>query len=785
MNFFDLLLKVLIYLYVLLLPIIPHDFKYKGIPLNGDIILLLIIFTYFIQIMISKLRREELKAQVKDLFNDKLGIFISIFFSIMMISTLYAEYKVISISESLRFLTFIFLFFIIKYESGGQRFLKNFIKLLSISCLTLSIFGLYQYFTKYNLDKKFINKENLLEITRVTATLENPNSYGAFLILVFFPILMFCIYEKSKIKKCIYAIISVLAFTNIILTGSRNAQIGIVIGCVVLTIVYNWKMITFIVPLGCCAFIIPQIRYRIMQKLSISQNMDRLSLWNTAFKMIKENPILGVGNGNYVQLRNSFVRRYPKLYFYGLEGYPTHNSYLKIQSELGLFGIAAFLILLIIILYRMKLVIRESNNDFYKTIFQGIFASTIAFLAMNIFDNLLFVPQVAGYFWIFVSLEEAYVNNSTNILHDKSKVYYNKYVNKRVLSGVIALVLVLGAFKGIIPFINEANKTILISNIKNLNKETWPLVKNKYEYDYYLDKALQNYEKYNVSYSSYNENYESFGDYLSYGKMFKYTFEHVKFGEIGLPITESKEGDYYNPIIAFKYALAMYGKYVNGEDTKDEFLDAVDSIISIQSKDGSFRYNYSWKYYINKDAYEPGWVSCIAQGQALSVFARAYQITKDQKYLEAGNNALNFLITPVDEGGVKTTMKYLNPSLSKYVFFDQYISDEKSTYALNGFMYALIGLYDWSNISGEFESKNLAKMYFDNGIDTLEHILPYYNLKGISTSDLSHIVYEDTDPHINIAYNSLNAYLLRVLYSITKIEDFNYYGELWKEYIKK
>lgn len=84
----------------------------------------------------------------------------------------------------------------------------------------------------------------------------------------------------------------------------------------------------------------------------------------------------------------------------------------------------------------------------------------------------------------------------------------------------------------------------------------------------------------------------------------------------------------------------------------------------------------------------------MAQGVALSALARAYNATKDARYLEAGERSLAFISVEKKDGGAKTSLADLHPSLKGYVYFLEY-QTEPDVYTLNGYMFALLGLYDW------------------------------------------------------------------------------------------
>src|SRR5690606_31275466 len=119
---------------------------------------------------------------------------------------------------------------------------------------------------------------------------------------------------------------------------------------------------------------------------------------------------------------------------------------------------------------------------------------------------------------------------------------------------------------------------------------------------------------------------------------------------------------------------------------------------------------------------------------SLSVFSRAYLITNEQKYLQAGNKALKFLNVPKESGGPRTTLADLHPSLKGRLFYMEYPTDP-TVYTLNGFMFTLIGLYDWWKTTGNSD----ARFQFYDGMETLLKILPYYDLGTFTSYDLSYI----------------------------------------------
>ncbi|MBU3100282.1 MULTISPECIES: O-antigen ligase family protein [Clostridium] len=405
------ILYCLMCVYIVIMPLIQEGTNFRGIPVS-DILLGIVIFVYLIKIIIEKATRERFLYGIKDLFSSVLSISIMVLLGIMLLSTLYATEKTLALTESARFLTYVFIFFVIKYEFNTKKLVKNLLKCYIFTAGLLSIFGIIQHFTRIGLDKKFVVHYTGYSVVKIAATMFNPNAYAAFLILIIFPVVMLTIYEKNKKNKGMYGIISILLFVNIIMTYSRNAQVGVCIGAVVLCVIYSYKLIIAFGGIGIFTLFMPSVLDRVRDLPNTAENESRIKLWKTAMMMIKDHPILGVGNGNFISRYNEYVSKYKGLSYNAYKRYPAHNSYLKVESELGIVGIASFLAVLVTSLIRVKKLFTITNDKFIKAFYMGAFASMIAFFFMNISDNLFFVPMATTYFWFLIATAESLLNSS-------------------------------------------------------------------------------------------------------------------------------------------------------------------------------------------------------------------------------------------------------------------------------------------------------------------------------------------------------------------------------------
>lgn len=145
-------------------------------------------------------------------------------------------------------------------------------------------------------------------------------------------------------------------------------------------------------------------------------------------------------------------------------------------------------------------------------------------------------------------------------------------------------------------------------------------------------------------------------------------------------------GKQYNPTRIAAYSLAHFNRHaVTGDvELNAKFLKCANWFLNNDS--ARYVYHFDWN-----DLKAP-WISCMAQGEAASVLIRAYKKTGDKQYLQQAEKALEPFFTGIKQGGLQSKL----PDGS--LFLEEYPSANPS-HVLNGFLYALIGLGEFIDIS--------------------------------------------------------------------------------------
>nr|CAG4643766.1 EOG090X0272 [Lepidurus arcticus] len=171
---------------------------------------------------------------------------------------------------------------------------------------------------------------------------------------------------------------------------------------------------------------------------------------------------------------------------------------------------------------------------------------------------------------------------------------------------------------------------------------------------------------------------------------------------------------------------------------------------------------------------DPGWISAMGQGQAMSLLVRAYNRTGDEAYLRAALNAVKPFQVASSDGGVLA--KFMN----MYVWYEEYPTTPPS-FVLNGFIYSLIGLYDLLTVADQFQS---VKRIFDAGMASLKKLLPLYDTGSGSTYDLRHVMLGSAPNIARWDYHSTHVNQLLLLSTIDKDPILKTTAHRWMSYMK-
>lgn len=390
---------VLLLLFTFLFPILPS----YGI-FSADILIYTLILMEFLGILFISEERKKLFSNIKNiLLKDKIFLTLILLNILMYLSMFMAFNKYVTLTNSIRFSMYLFIFYIVSYKLKKDS-IKNLIAVFLSSSILVSLITIFQViYTK-------IIGNNVDMEHRIASTLENPNNLGVYSILSLFIFIILFIKSKNKKLKIISSIATLLLLFNIIVSQSRNALLALIIGIFLFAILYDKRFLLFSVFLPIILFIIPQARDRLLSILDMTQNDSRLKIWKLTEIMINNNNrLFGLGYENYSLNYKSYLESNPS-YFVRESLLPLHphNAVLKFQVELGIFGTLLFLLFISFAIWSFYKLIKSKNNSIFPDLSLGLFVSFVCFQIMNIIDCYYGPIKIMYSFFIILGL----LNNS-------------------------------------------------------------------------------------------------------------------------------------------------------------------------------------------------------------------------------------------------------------------------------------------------------------------------------------------------------------------------------------
>ena len=449
-------------LHLFLVPLLYFKTYLGPIPVSVEIILIPLLTLSFIW---------EYRKGTITLNNVRILPFVitfSLFFIVATISLIHAVSLSAGIMEIARYLSYVVLFLIVvKVQFSKEQYI-NFAKAFGAAAFIVVVFGVLQYVFNFSL-----NKAGLYALQeakgRVDSTLLNPNYYSAFLNFVMPSILLLAVvYFKEKKMQVLFFAFYALFVVNLVLTYTRAAWVTCFCALLLLVLIMpKMFMKNFIKPQIFLSFIIlivgvyfmPDVQSRTASALYAVEQLlfppggdeqapqeevivdesdlidvdpeelaaemekeqenettnravvSRVTLWKTGLYMYRDNPVLGVGMGNYYARYKDFTEKYKELDI-GHDAYSVHNSYIKVAAETGTLGILAYMgIYAVYFLYLVMLYFKQ-NNTIGKVIAAGIFVGSVTFMVQNLSNNLMFIPQINIIFWLVGGLAIAFLHTN-------------------------------------------------------------------------------------------------------------------------------------------------------------------------------------------------------------------------------------------------------------------------------------------------------------------------------------------------------------------------------------
>ncbi len=175
----------------------------------------------------------------------------------------------------------------------------------------------------------------------------------------------------------------------------------------------------------------------------------------------------------------------------------------------------------------------------------------------------------------------------------------------------------------------------------------------------------------------------------------------------GIPLLDYRGhvGRQYNPIAIAQWGLGNWNlhKRPGMPGRRERARRAADWLVKKLEPNAHgvpvWKHEFDWEY---RDLLQAGWYSALAQGQGLSLLCRMHRATGEDRYLDSAREAFRSLTIPASEGGVSL------PDGDDGAWLEETVVDPP-THILNGFLWAIWGVRDYAQASGDPAAHDLLE----------------------------------------------------------------------------
>ncbi len=245
------------------------------------------------------------------------------------------------------------------------------------------------------------------------------NDLGAF--FVYYPavLLGWAFLEKRPLARTFLLGTVGLSVLQVLLTYSRGAYLGFLVAVTVIALLRKRSLLIlmFVLAVSYKVWVPSGVEQRVemtsqqlvedeSKEIVIPPNSferrfekstaERLIIWRGALEMIKEKPVFGFGFMTFQR----YITHYAQL----ANPMDAHNMYFRVTVEMGLVGLAVFLLLWLVPLWSSWNVYRQERDPLFQGVALGMVAAIIAIAVVNLWGSRFFREELVGLYWVLVGI---------------------------------------------------------------------------------------------------------------------------------------------------------------------------------------------------------------------------------------------------------------------------------------------------------------------------------------------------------------------------------------------
>jgi O-antigen ligase len=233
------------------------------------------------------------------------------------------------------------------------------------------------------------------------------SNFFAVFMATMLPIIGVMFLRSGWIGKTLCFVSGAFTANAVVLTRSRGAFVGIIVGGMVAAILapkrLRWPVVLLLIVGAAGSYYLsdPQFRERMTTITKEEGERDssaesRFRLTEAGIRMMKDNP-LGIGVGNFYQTIGKYIPEYA--------GKDAHNTYLRCGTEMGVMGLAVLGVIIVWNFLLLRNISRRSRNlpeEEAKTFLLMSYATTMSLVILLVSSASVSLTYVEFYWWIML-----------------------------------------------------------------------------------------------------------------------------------------------------------------------------------------------------------------------------------------------------------------------------------------------------------------------------------------------------------------------------------------------
>ncbi len=292
------------------------------------------------------------------------------------------------------------------HAADTRRELDILTALMVTAGAAVSCYGILQYLFKWGYQSAAWVDEDMFSSIRfrVGSTMENPNMLGQYLILTVTLGGAKLLGAKGLWRRLYYLACCGVMCVCMILTYSRGAWLGLLFALAAFLVLWQPRLLA-LVPFGVLALfaLMPETvvsRFASIGNMADQSTSYRVSIWLGTLKMLRDGYwLFGIGPGTA-----AFNRVYPFYSYEAIIAPHSHNLFLQIVCDAGIFALLAFLWVLIRYFRVLCASLKDRSDPAARLLSIGCLTGVLGFLVQAMTDYSFYNYRVMMLFWAWLGV---------------------------------------------------------------------------------------------------------------------------------------------------------------------------------------------------------------------------------------------------------------------------------------------------------------------------------------------------------------------------------------------